>query len=66
MRQAEVLAAKRMIERLLEQFDLYPSRLLGDSGYGSAGWLVYEHGMPGRCSRCESDTRTFLAPSKGD
>jgi hypothetical protein len=27
--QAEVLAAKRMIERSLERFDLYPSRLLG-------------------------------------
>src|SRR5262245_33321822 len=43
IRQAEVLAAKRMIERSLERFDLYPSRLLGDSGYGSAemlGWLV--------------------------
>jgi Transposase DDE domain len=37
-----------MIERSLERFDLYPSRLLGDSGYGSAemlGWLVYEHGI---------------------
>jgi L,D-transpeptidase catalytic domain len=42
------LAAKRMIERSLERFDLYPSRLLGDSGHGSAemlGWLVYEHGI---------------------
>jgi hypothetical protein len=42
------LAAKRMIERSLERFDLYPSRLLGDSGYGSAemlGWLLYEHGI---------------------
>jgi transposase len=48
IRQAEVLAAKRMIERSLERFDLYPARLLGDSGYGSAemlGWLVYEHGI---------------------
>jgi hypothetical protein len=25
-----------MIERSLERFDLYPSRLLGGSGYGSA------------------------------
>jgi hypothetical protein len=43
IRQAEVLAAKRMIQRSLERFDLYPSRLLGDSAYGSAamlGWLV--------------------------
>ena len=31
-----------------ERFDLYPSQLLGDSGYGSAemlGWLLYEHGI---------------------
>jgi hypothetical protein len=42
IRQAEVLAAKRMIERSLERFDLYPSRLLGDSGYwfGRDAWLV--------------------------
>lgn len=44
IRQAEVRAAKRMIERSRERFDLYPARLAGDSGYGSAemlGWLVY-------------------------
>jgi transposase len=48
IRQAEVLAAKRMIERTMGRFDLYPARLLGDSAYGSAemlGWLVYEHGI---------------------
>jgi len=48
IRQAEVLAAKRMIERSMEHFDLYPARLLGDSAYGSAemlGWLVYEQGI---------------------
>src|SRR6187455_3223040 len=48
IRQAEVLAARRMIERAKERFDLYPARLLGDSAYGSAemlGWLVYEHGI---------------------
>jgi transposase len=48
IRQAEVLAAKRMIERSMERFDLYPARLLGDSAYGSAemlGWLVYAHGI---------------------
>src|SRR3981081_2412786 len=48
IRQAEVLAAKRMIERSMDRFDLYPARLLGDSAYGSAemlGWLVYEHGI---------------------
>jgi transposase len=48
IRQAEVLAAKRMIERAMDRFDLYPARLMGDSAYGSAemlGWLVYEHGI---------------------
>src|ERR1700691_4367923 len=48
IRQAEVLAAKRMIERSRERFGLYPGRLLGDSAYGSAemlGWLLYEHGI---------------------
>jgi transposase len=48
IRQAEVLAAKRMIERAMERFDLYPAKIMGDSAYGSAemlGWLVYEHGI---------------------
>jgi transposase len=48
IRQAEVVAAKRMIERSMDRFDLYPARLMGDSAYGSAemlGWLVYEHGI---------------------
>jgi hypothetical protein len=43
IRQAEILAAKRMIERSMERFDLYPAKLMGDSAYGSAemiGWLV--------------------------
>jgi hypothetical protein len=31
IRQAEVLAAKRMIERSMERFDLYPARLMGNS-----------------------------------
>ena len=48
IRQAEVLAAKRMIERSIERFELYPARLMGDSAYGSAemlGWLVHERGI---------------------
>jgi transposase len=48
IRQAEVLAAKRMIERAMDRFDLYPARLMGDSAYGSAemlGWLVDKHGI---------------------
>ena len=48
IRQAEVVAARRMIERAMHRFDLYPARLAGDSSYGSAemlGWLVYEKGI---------------------
>ena len=48
IRQAEVTAAQRMIERTRHRFDLYPARLAGDSGYGSAamlGWLVHEQGI---------------------
>ena len=48
IRQAEVLAARRMIERTAKNFALQPSKLLGDSAYGSAdmlGWLVDERGI---------------------
>ncbi len=48
IRQAEVTAAKTMIERTEERFGLYPERLAGDTAYGSAemlGWLVHERGI---------------------
>jgi transposase len=48
IRQAEVLAAKRMIVRTTESQALQPRRLLGDSAYGSAetlSWLVSERGI---------------------
>jgi len=48
IRQAEVTAAKRMIERSLECFDLSPAKLIGDTAYGSAemlNWLVHEQGI---------------------
>jgi len=48
VRQAEVTAAKTMIERIEERFELYPGRLAGDAAYGSAemlGWLVHERGI---------------------
>jgi transposase len=60
IRQAEVLAAKRMIERSIDRFDLYPARLLGDSAYGSAemlGWLVYEHGIEPHVTVFDKSTR---------
>jgi len=48
VRQAEVTAAKRMIERAQNRFGLWPEKLAADTGYGSAemlGWLVHEKGI---------------------
>jgi hypothetical protein len=48
IRQAEVTAAKRMIERTQDRFGLWPERLIGDTGYGSGpmlSWLVHERGI---------------------
>src|SRR6266481_4676305 len=45
IRQAEVGAAKTMIERTEERFDIKPERLAGDTAYGSGAnlnWLVNE------------------------
>jgi len=69
IRQAEVLAAKRMIERSMERFDLYPARLLGDSAYGSAemlGWLVYEHGIEPHVSVFDKSARLDGTFSRDD
>jgi hypothetical protein len=48
IRQAEVGAARAMIDRVQDQFGLYPERVAADSAYGSAemlGWLVHERGI---------------------
>ena len=69
IRQAEVLAAKRMIERSMERFELYPARLLGDSAYGSAemiGWLVYEHGIEPHVTVFDKSARTDGTFSRDD
>jgi IS5 family transposase len=61
IRQAEVTAAKRMIERTMDRFGLYPARLAGDSGYGSAemlNWLVYEHGIEPHVAVFDKSART--------
>ena len=48
VRQAEVTAARTMIERVRESHDLSPQRLAADTAYGSAemlDWLVNEQGV---------------------
>ena len=45
VRQAEVTAAKRIIERVHDDLGLWPRKLIADTGYGSADmldWLVHE------------------------
>src|SRR3981189_2914689 len=69
IRQAEVLAAKRMIERSINRFDLYPALLLGDSAEGSAemlGWLVYEHGIEPHVTVFDKSTRQDGTFSRDD
>ena len=69
IRQAEVLAAKRMIECSIDRFDLYPARLLGDSAYGSAemlGWLVYQHGIEPHVTVFDKSTRQDGTFSRDD
>ena len=48
VRQAELTAAKRMIERAQDDLGLWPGKLVADTGYGSAeklAWLVHERGI---------------------
>jgi len=45
---AQVQAARTMIERVEERFDLKPQRLIGDMAYGNAellGWMVNDKGI---------------------
>jgi hypothetical protein len=61
IRQAEVGAAKAMLDRTAEQFDLTPSRLVADGGYGSAdmvGWLVDERGIEPHVNLIDKAERT--------
>jgi Transposase DDE domain len=61
IRQAEVGAAKTMLDRTAEQFEVAPSRLVADTGYGSAemiGWLVDERGIGPHVKLMDKSERT--------
>ncbi len=48
VRQAEVTAAKRMIDRVQTDLGIWPRKLIADTGYGSAemlAWLVHERNI---------------------
>ena len=69
IRQAEVLAAKRMIVRTTESQALQPRRLLGDSAYGSAetlSWLVFERGIEPHVTVFDKSARTDGTFSRED
>ena len=67
IRQAEVGAAKAMLDRTAKQFEVAPSRLVADAGYGSAemiGWLVDERGIEPHVKLMDKSERTDGALSR--
>ncbi len=65
VRQDEVGAAQTMLTRTAETFDLWPERLIADTGYGSAamlGWLAHEQGIEPHI-RCSTSRSARMAPS---
>ncbi len=69
IRQAEVGAARTMIERTMDCFGLYPESLAGDTAYGTAdmlGWLVYEHGIEPHIPVFDKSKRTDGTFSRED
>ena len=50
-----------MLDRTAEQFEVAPSRLVADGGYGSAdmiGWLVEERGIEPHVKLMDKSERT--------
>ena len=69
IRQAEVGAAKTMLDRTTEQFDITPSHLVADAGYGSAEmieWLVDERGIEPHVKLMDKSERTDGTFSRSD
>jgi len=61
IRQAEVTAQRRMVERAHERFGLKPVRLAADAGYGDAAnlaWLVEEKGIEPHIPVFDKSART--------
>lgn len=65
VRQAEVTAQRRMIERTQERFHIRPQRLVADAAYGSAanlgGWSTKR--ASSRTSRCSTSPPATMAAS---
>src|SRR6266568_4395814 len=69
IRQAEVTAQQRMIDRTQECFGLWPERLAADAAYGSAenlAWLVHERGIEPHIPVFDKSQRTDGTYSRDD
>ncbi len=69
VRQAEVSAARTMIERTAVTFGLEPVKLAADAAYGSAemlSWLVHERGIEPHVPALDKSTRKDDTFSRGD
>ena len=69
VRQAEVTAAKRMIERVHNDLGIWPRKLIGDTGYGSAAnlaWLVHERDIEPHIPVFDKSSRIDGTFSRGD
>lgn len=69
IRQAEVGAARTMIDRVADRFGLHPQRLAGDSAYGAApmlAWLVKDRGIAPHIPVFDKSRRDDGTLSRGD
>jgi transposase len=69
VRQAEVTAAKRMIERVHDDLGLWPRKLIADTGYGAAdmlAWLVHERDIEPHIPVFDHSARTDGSFARSD
>ncbi len=69
IRTAETFAACRMIDRIVDRFDMTSDKLVGNMGYGSAemlGWLVEERGIVPHIPVWDKSKRTDGTVSRED
>ncbi len=69
IRTAEAFAARRMIDRIEDRFDMASDKLVGDTGYGSAemlGWLVEERDIAPHLPVWDKSKRTDGTFSRED
>jgi transposase len=69
VQQAEVIAAKRMIQGAHDGLGIWPRKLIADTGYGSAemlAWLVHERGIEPHISVFGKSDRTDGTFSRSD